>query len=545
MSRQSSRVLLLCVLCAVFGYCQSAVQDVPPAPVSLFADALQLYRTGKFDAALEKYTAALKADPHSAAAYAGMARVYLKQQKVKEAYEAVATGLQGDPNSATLKTALGEVYFRQGKIPEAEHEFVKVINSGVSDPRAYLGAARVRSAVSMHQSAKEMIDKAHALDPADPDIRRFWFLTLKRSDYIRELEGYLAGATNDDADERERMSQALELLKAEQEHPERKCQAVNKPASMEDDLVQLLIDPRHLRGYGLNVKFNGHNSRLLLDTGASGLLVKRSIAEKAKITPVAHSTLRGIGDSSKPAAYAGYVDSIRIGDLELKDCLVRVSETRSVGGEDGLIGADVFSDYLVDIDFWKHKLRLSPLPKRPGPKQSLPPLPLPQEQSNKSSGSAQAPAEDKELVLRDRYVAPEMSAFTPVFRFGHFLLMPTRVDDSSPKLFIIDTGAFNNGISPDAAMEVTKIRRDNHAVLKGLNGKVKEVFRADKLDIRFSHFAQENQEMVAFDTSRLSKSTGAEISGFLGFAMLNLFEMKIDYRDGLVDFVYNKDRHTN
>jgi len=45
--------------------------------------------------------------------------------------------------------------------------------------------------------------------------------------------------------------------------------------------------------------------------------------------------------------------------------------------------------------------------------------------------------------------------------------------------------------------------------------------------------------MVAFDLSGMSDRTGTEISGILGFSMLVLLEMKIDYRDGLVDFIYD------
>ena len=37
-----------------------------------------------------------------------------------------------------------------------------------------------------------------------------------------------------------------------------------------------------------------------------------------------------------------------------------------MGGEDGLIGADVFAAFLVDIDFPNQKLHLGELPKRPG-----------------------------------------------------------------------------------------------------------------------------------------------------------------------------------
>jgi hypothetical protein len=40
----------------------------------------------------------------------------------------------------------------------------------------------------------------------------------------------------------------------------------------------------------------------------------------------------------------------------------------------------------------------------------------------------------------------------------------------------------------------------------------------------------------------LSRHTGTEISGFLGFAMLRLLEVELDYRDGLVDFKYDPKR---
>jgi hypothetical protein len=34
-------------------------------------------------------------------------------------------------------------------------------------------------------------------------------------------------------------------------------------------------------------------------------------------------------------------------------------------------------------------------------------------------------------------------------------------------------------------------------------------------------------------------SQGTKISGFLGFDTLHMLQLKIDYRDGLVDFVYD------
>ena len=75
--------------------------------------------------------------------------------------------------------------------------------------------------------------------------------------------------------------------------------------------------------------------------------------------------------------------------------------------------------------------------------------------------------------------------------------------------------------------------------VKGLGGTVNNVYRADKATLQFGHYYQENQDIVTLDLSTIARSTGTEVSGILGFAMLRIMQVKIDYRDGLVDFVYD------
>ena len=65
------------------------------------------------------------------------------------------------------------------------------------------------------------------------------------------------------------------------------------------------------------------------------------------------------------SGYQAIADHIRIGELEFHDCVVSVSDSRSVADEDGIIGADVFGAYVVDIDLPGMRMKLSPLPKRP------------------------------------------------------------------------------------------------------------------------------------------------------------------------------------
>jgi predicted aspartyl protease len=246
----------------------------------------------------------------------------------------------------------------------------------------------------------------------------------------------------------------------------------------------------------------------------------------------------------------GLADSLKIGELEFQNCPVRVLEQRSVMGGDGLIGADVFAAFLIDIDFPNEKLHLTELPKRPGETATKITL---QTERDESSSSGEEPAEKSAQLKsaesvaprqsgpQDSYVAPEMQSYTKVYSFRRIVLVPTSIGDAPVKLFVLDTGATKNVISPSAAEEVTKVHGDARTI-KGLSGSVKNVYRADKAVMQFAHLRQENQDLIAIDLTHISDRMGTEISGFLGFEVLRFLDIKIDYRDGLVDFSYDPKR---
>jgi hypothetical protein len=99
-----------------------------------------------------------------------------------------------------------------------------------------------------------MIDKAHALDPSDPEIRSLWAGKLSRSERIKFLEELLAGENNEDAETRAAMKHYLEFLKARAKDPRGSCHLASKNSTTETRLVRLLLDPQHLRGYGCRSK---------------------------------------------------------------------------------------------------------------------------------------------------------------------------------------------------------------------------------------------------------------------------------------------------
>jgi tetratricopeptide (TPR) repeat protein len=537
----------------------SSLAAASPTAANPLGEARIFYRKGDFEQAIAKYQEVLKDNPKSPDAYAGLVRVYLKQKKVEEAAQTAELGLTHS-DSPRIHVARAEVWFRQGRITDAENEWVKVINSGYPEARAYLGVARVRNALAMYKTGRAMIIKAHQLDPDDPDIQQHWVGTLSRAERIKNLEASLAGDNNWDAEERESVKSYLAYLKERAKENQKPCRLVSKITATESPLLPLMRDAHNLRGYGLSVFLNGHKSSLMLDTGASGILVKRGLAEHAGISKITESKVGGIGSKGLRNAYVGVADSIKVGDLEFQNCPVEVMDSRSVAGEDGLIGADVFEKFLVDLDLADGKLKLSELPKRPGEVELKPTLKSEDEDSDDESGEDTARAkpdtkpdpkpdtkpEAKSAESKtppssgpqDSYIAPEMRSYARVLRFGHDLLVPTTIGKVPYKLFILDTGMFGNTISPAAAREVTKVQGDSRMIIKGISGSVDKVYSANKAVLQFGHLRQENQDMVAFDTTNISDSIGTEVSGFLGFTLLRVLDIKIDYRDALVDFQY-------
>jgi hypothetical protein len=75
-----------------------------------------------------------------------------------------------------------------------------------------------------------------------------------------------------------------------------------------------------------------------------------------------------------------------------------------------------------------------------------------------------------------------------------------------------------------------------------LNGSVKNVYRGNELTLTFGNLRQKNLDIIAFDTKSMSDSAGTEISGILGFTVLRMLDLKIDYRDGLVAFSFDTKR---
>jgi tetratricopeptide (TPR) repeat protein len=503
--------------------------EAAPTGMQAFQDGLKLFREEKFGAAATDFEAA--ADTQTAGlpkshAYAWLARADLHLHKLPEAEAAADKAIDNARDSPNAQTATAEVYFRQGKIAEAQQIVVPLIKSQTGGARTYLALAKIYHVTGNYKSAQGLLEAAHKMDPKDPDIEgaRIWSLT--REERLQNLKKRLEEGDFDDNEEQADITRMIAVLEDRQKNQNRTCRLVSKVTKTEARLSPLLHDPQHIRGYGLSVKVNNTPATLMLDSGAGGILISSRIAEKAGLSRIADSPVRGIGDAGPANGYLAFAEKLKIADLEFENCYVEVVDKKRALQDDGLIGTNVFDNYLIDLDFPEGKLRLSQLPAYPDEVQAQPSL------DSEPTSTAH---------LHNNWTPPEFADYEKVYRFGHMLLLPVGLNKAPAHLFLLDTGAFDNTVSPAAGKEASKISKDSEIRVKGLSGDVKNVFTTGNLLLSFGHF-QQRGDLIAFDLSGISNGVGTEVSGTLGFAMLELLQIKLDYRDNLVQFKYDANR---
>ena len=181
------------------------------------------------------------------------------------------------------------------------------------------------------------------------------------------------------------------------------CQSAPITAAVTLPLIPAYENVKQISGYKLAVDFPKGKAKLTVDTAASGLYIGRALAET-----------NNFQHAEGAPANTVQVDNLQIGPLQFRNCMVGVSDTPFPDSVEGFIGTDVFAPYLITLNFPEAKLEVEPLPRLPG--------------------------EQKSALPGDRYVAPDVRGYTPVYRKGQYLLVPIMLNKKDRRLFVLDTG---------------------------------------------------------------------------------------------------------
>ncbi|MGI8784527.1 MAG: aspartyl protease family protein [Acidobacteriota bacterium] len=209
-----------------------------------------------------------------------------------------------------------------------------------------------------------------------------------------------------------------------------------------------------------------------------------------------------------------------MGELEFNNCVVEVTQKRLFADSDGLIGTDIFADFLIHLNYPGRLLKLALLPHRNAPA---------------------VPTEIGDRYHFDRFdqgVPHETANLHPIRVLSGKLFLPTVVDEKFRSHFIIDSGAAESIISTELGEQATHLARSGDTVA-GVSGRVRDVYRARAVTLQFASFRQQNQGMLSLELKNLSKVIGSEVGGLIGHPTLRHFTLIINYRDGVVGFVHH------
>jgi hypothetical protein len=253
--------------------------------------------------------------------------------------------------------------------------------------------------------------------------------------------------------------------------------------------------PGQVAGLLLKARINGGAPlRMLLDSGATHVVVDSRAASRTALSASSALVLVGLGTWPPSTVREGRAETVAVGDLEFRDCVVDVAPSRLSEGIDGVIPTALFSGFLLHLDLPAKTLELAPFPDGSGPR---PP------------------------------------GFAPFVAVKNLLFVPGVLNQTQPGYVLLDTGASYSAISRGVARSL-RSSLGEPVRMQGSAGEI-EGERVQS-GVRFQVAGREfrTDPVVALDLTTPSKYNGVEIAGLLGYPDLRNSVLTIDYRDSLV-----------
>ena len=394
---------------------------------------------------------------------------------------------------AQLQVVAGEVCYRRADFDGATSHFAAALESGPSAARAYLWLARIDQVQLRRDSARVRIEKAYALDPDDPEIlRAYASLAQTPAEEMALLKRYLERGAHQSRKDLETAVARIQVLSRLQGRETAVLSSPYEPYKLK--LIPWVPTAGPATGVLLKVRINGGKPLLLaLDTGASGIYVSRKAVEKLGLEDMADAAVTGLGEGRQDSRLT-LAESVQVGDLQFRNCLVYVTSQPITEGADGAIGASFFQKFLLRLDARRQTLDLSPYPSAPA-------------------------ASNGEL---------------PFYSVDQLVIVPAVVNGRRTGYFVLDTGAAHTAVDRSIAAAERPTDTPRVLGLAAAGGDVAGAASVGPLSFKFGGREFTEPEVATFDFGPASKSYGVRISGLLGYPLLRRSVLRINYRDGLL-----------
>jgi hypothetical protein len=490
-----------------------------------------------FTHAARLYAAAYAQNPTDRRGHLFLVESLLGGNNIDIARRAATAWLAGSPSDPYAFIASAEISYYQGDWAQYYTLPLKALRLDPCLPIAYSDLGDYESLNGFHSSARKHFALAHKLAPNDLSIRMQWIQSLDHTQQAQEIDNLLHDTIELNPQDRKALNHRINQLRIMLDN---RCELPRITHT-----VVLPMTPVYgkigIKYFALEVAFNGKKRLLQLDTGASGFLLTNSAGENLGLHTLDKSIVIGFGDEGENSVLLTRAKEVTIGGLLLENCAVDILANHGVmGGStqigqhlddiDGIVGANIFQQTLVTLDYLHHQVRLDPLP---------PPALVAASQTD-----TQSEADTKSTVTQtdaeidcaqmDCKTPPSLESWTRIYRRGHQLVMPIVLSNGNRnligQLFILDTGADSDMIDIHLAKGFTRYK-ETMLDARGLSGVSQHLSETGKLTADFAGLSLPVNSMETLDLSGFGG-----IAGFLGYPTLSQLVLHIDYRDNLVSF---------
>ena len=426
------------------------------------------------------------------------ARQLLNTGRTDQAERLVRAALASGSDDALLSVA-GEIHFRRADFAEATRAFEAALALNPDNARATWGLGRIEQVHFHGQRARDLFSKAFSLNHRDTDIILSYaeFVTDPASKSI--LLDNVARLAR--LDQPELAARAVAQLQIHERLQGRTPARLASPyAAYRLPLSGFRPTTSAQNGILVSARINGGKPlRLLLDTGARGIVIHPRAARNLALETIVASRLGGLGDTGAGESRVALARTVAFGDLVFEECLVEVSGRSLTSGADGVLGADVFGRFKIGVDAQASVLQLTPF-------DDTPPAPV--------DGA-------RPLV--------------PAIGMRNLLFVRARVEGGKEGLFLVDTGAAFTAVSREY-LPATALQPGHPVELVGAQGPLAGAFRVGPLALRVGGVPLMENAPLAVDLGPISQLEGIDVAGILGYSTLGKLPFTIDLRNGAVEF---------
>ena len=233
--------------------------------------------------------------------------------------------------------------------------------------------------------------------------------------------------------------------------------------------------------------------------GRGGMVIDARSAKGLDLETIVASRLGGFGETGAGASHVSLARTVSFGSLVFDECLVEVSDHSLTAGADGVLGIDLFERFQIQLNPGARWLELTPFE---GP-------------------------------------AAQSVDSIPALGLRKLLLVHARLG-AQDGLFLVDTGAAFTSVAKRLAPAA--VQQGQPIDLLGARGSLADAVRVGPLELQVGRRSMMDSAPVAMDLGQISQAEGVEISGVLGYSVLGRSSMKIDLRNGSVEFVNSANR---